>query len=83
MCTQNWDKYVILHKEQHTIMESLANHGYHGIKDGTKVYVFLQRIKSTELDAAVNIVWAQPEKKGKDFYATILFWSKCHEEVLQ
>ena len=38
---------------------------------GTKVYHFLQDIKSIEFDAAVNVVCAQPEKYGKDFDVTL------------
>ena len=36
-----WDEYVTLNKKQHTIMESLADHGYNDIDDGTKVQHFL------------------------------------------
>ena len=54
-------------------MICLANHGYSGINDGTKVCHFLQRIKCTELEAAVNVVQTQPEKYGKDFGATVSY----------
>ena len=47
-----------IHKEQLTIMESLVDHGYSGIDDGTKVYCFLQGIKITELEAVANVVLA-------------------------
>ena len=49
----DWEKYFALHKEQHTIMESLANHGYSCTNDGTKLCHILQGIRSTELEAAV------------------------------
>ena len=65
-----WDKYVTLHKEQHTIIEHLVDHGYSGMDKGTKVHQFLEEIKSTELEAVVTVVWAQPKKYGKDFDAT-------------
>ena len=68
-----WDKYVTLHKEQHTIMGSLTDYGYSGIYNGTKVHHFTQGIKSTELEAVVNNVWAQPEKDGPDFDATVSY----------
>ena len=29
----NWGKYDTLHKEQHMIMKSIADHGYHGVGD--------------------------------------------------
>ena len=67
------DKNVALHKEQHTIMESLANHGYQGINDGNNVFHFLQEIKTAELWAAVNIVQTQPKEYGKDFYLAVSY----------
>ena len=33
----DWDKYVAIHKEQHTIIESLVDNGYSGMDKGTKV----------------------------------------------
>ena len=67
----NWDKYITLHKEQHVIMESLPDYDYSGMDNGTNVHHFLQGIKSTELEAAVNVFWVQPEKYGMDFDATV------------
>ena len=58
-------------QEQHAIMESPSDFGYSGMDNGTKVCHFLQGIKFTELEAAVNVVWAQPEKYGTDFDATM------------
>ena len=67
--TWDWDKYVALHKEQHAIMESLTDYHYSGMDNGTKVCHFLQGIKSSELEATVNVVHSQPEKYGTDFDA--------------
>ena len=47
---------VALHKEQHNIMESLTDYDYSEMNNGTKVPHFLQGIKSTELEAADNVV---------------------------
>ena len=69
----DWDKYVTLHKEQHAIIESITDYGYSGMDNGTKVCHFLQGIKSTELVAAVNVVWAQPEMYGMDLSTTMSF----------
>ena len=69
----DWDKYVALHKEQHVIMESLTNDGYIGMDNGTKVWHFFQSIKSIELEAAVNDVWAHPEKYGTHFDAIMSY----------
>ena len=58
------DEYIALHKEQHAIMKSLTEFGY------MEWNHFLQGIKSTELEAVVNVVWAQPEKNGTDIAKT-------------
>ena len=71
--TWDWDKYVALHKEQHAIMESLADYGYSGMDNGTKVHHFLQGIKSPELKVAVNVVYFQTEKYGTDCDATMSY----------
>ena len=41
--------------------------------NGTKVHYFLQGIKSTELEAVVNVVCAQPKKYGMDFDTTMSY----------
>ena len=69
----DWDRYVTLHKKQHTIIKSLVDHGYSGMDKGTKVHHFLKGIKSTKLEKVVNVVSAQPEKYGKDFDATVSY----------
>ena len=67
------DKYVAFHKEQHVIVESLTDYGYSRMDNGTKVCCFLEGIKSTELEALINVVWAQQEKYGSDFDATMSY----------
>ena len=39
----------------------------------TNVHHFLQWIKSTELEAVVNVVWDKPKKYGKDFDVTVSY----------
>ena len=48
-------------------MESLTDYCYSGMENGIKVRHFLEGIKSNELEAVINVVWAQPEKYGTDF----------------
>ena len=67
------DKYVILHKERHAIIESITDYGYIDIDNGIKLCHFLQGIKSPELEAVVNVVHPQPEKYGTDFDATMSY----------
>ena len=69
----DWDKCVVLHKEQHAIIESLTDYGYSGLDNGPKVCHFLQGIKSPELEAAVNVVCAKPGKYGMDFDAVVSY----------
>ena len=51
----------------------LHSKDYSRIDNGTQVCLFLQGIKSTELEKAVNVVRAQPEKYGTDFNATVSY----------
>ena len=67
------DKYVSVHKEKHTIMESHADHLHSCIDNENEVHHFLQGIKSTQLEAAINAVWTEPEKYGKNFDATVTY----------
>ena len=68
-----WVKYVALHKEWHINKESLKDHGYSGIVDGTYIHHFLQGIQSLQLEVAMNVVQAQQEKCGKDVDATVSY----------
>ena len=54
-------------------LEGLVDHGYISTNDCTNIDHFLHGIKSTELEAVVNIAWAQPEKYGKHFDATVSY----------
>ena len=46
----NFEKYVKLQKDQHTILEGLMEHGYAGIDNRSKVRHLLDGIKTTSLD---------------------------------
>ena len=46
-----------------------TDYGYGGMDNGTKVSHSLQGIKSSELEAVVYVVNAQPERYGTDFDA--------------
>ena len=69
----DWDKYVLLHKEQHAIMESLTDYGYSVMDNGPKVHHFFQGIKSSKLEEVDNVIQAQPEKYGTDFDTTMSY----------
>ena len=57
-------------------MESLTDYGNSGMDNDTKVCHFLKDIMCTELESAVNVVWAQWEKHGTDFDAIVSYLSK-------
>ena len=54
-------------------MESLADYGNSVVNNFTTAHHFLQQIKSTELEAAVNVFQAQPKQYGKDFDETVSY----------
>jgi len=47
-----WDfeKFVNLHKQQHSILDSLVLHGYAGIDERSKVRHLVEGIKTDKLD---------------------------------
>ena len=75
----DWDMYDTLHKEQHKIIESFVNDGYSEVDKGTKVCHFLKGVKSTELEAVVNVVQTQPEKYGKDVDTAVSYLDQIRE----
>ena len=46
----NCERFVTAHKEQHTILEGLTNHGYNGLDDRTKVTRLVDGVKVHSLD---------------------------------
>ena len=69
----DWDKYVTLHKEKHMIMQNLKDHGWSGIDNDTNVCHFLQGVKSSELEADINVIKAKLEKYSKDFSSKVSY----------
>ena len=56
-----------------TIMKRLKYYGYIGMNKGKRVCHFLQGIRCSELEAAVNVVLVQPEKYGTDFCKSVSY----------
>ena len=52
-------------------MKTDSDYGYNGMDNCTKVCHFPNQIKSTEVEAVVNIVQVQPQKDGIDFDGTV------------
>ena len=56
----NFERYVRMHQDQHTILQSLIQHGYAGIDERSKVRHLLDGIKTNELDTVKGQIWASP-----------------------
>ena len=56
----NFERYVRMHQDQHTILQSLIQHGYAGIDEQSKVRHLLDGIKTNELDTVKGQIWASP-----------------------
>lgn len=56
----NFEKYVRVHVDQHTILTNLTQHGYAGLDEGSKVRKFLKGIKGTNLDSVKAQILATP-----------------------
>ena len=56
----NFERYVRMHQDQHTILQSLVQHRYTGIDERSKVRHLLDWIKTNEWDTAKGQIWASP-----------------------
>jgi hypothetical protein len=54
----NFERYVQIHKEQHTALDGLSQHGYAPMDERTKVRLLLAGIRTNELDSVKAQVWA-------------------------
>ncbi|KAI2490202.1 hypothetical protein MHU86_24393 [Fragilaria crotonensis] len=65
---RRWDfeRYVNVHKQQHSIMEGLVEHGYTGIDPRSKVRYLLDGIKTDKFDAVKTRIMSD-EKLRLDF----------------
>ena len=62
-------------------MKSLTDYGYSDMDNGTKVFHFLQGIKSPELEATENDVCIQPRRYGTDFDDTMSYLGQTVTEM--
>ena len=72
---RRWDfeRYVNVHKQQHSIMEGLVEHGYTGIDPRSKVRFLLDGIKSDKFDAVKTRIMSD-EKLRNDFDACVTLY---------
>jgi len=61
---QNFESYVRIHKEQHTILEGLMQHGYAGMDARTRVRHLLDGIKTPKLESVKTHILATARLRG-------------------
>jgi hypothetical protein len=69
-----WETYVMIHTEQHLVLNGLKDYGYAGIDDSSKVHHLLKVAKTTKLDVCKKQVMASPPL-GDNFAATVEIYS--------
>jgi hypothetical protein len=55
-----WENYIQIHAEQHAVLNGLADYGYSGIDNGTKVRKLMAGIKTDSLDTVKDAVLEIP-----------------------
>lgn len=73
---RRWDfeKYVNMHKQQHSIMEGLVEHGYTGIDPRSKVRYLLDGIKTDRLDSVKTRIMSADASLRNDFDACVTLY---------
>ena len=72
---RRWDfeRYVNVHKQQHSIMEGLVEHGYTGIDPRSKVRFLLNGIKTDKFDAVKTRIMSD-ERLRSDFDSCVTLY---------
>ena len=65
-CRWDFEQYVTIHQEQHTILEGLVSHGYAGIDKQSKMHYIMNRIKTNTLDSIKAQILSNSDLR-KDF----------------
>ena len=81
---RRWDfeKYVNVHKRQHSIMEGLVEHGYTGIDPRYKVRYLLDGIKTEKLDAVKTRIMSD-ERLRVDFDACVTLYQEYIRQTVK
>jgi hypothetical protein len=66
----NFERYVQIHKDQHTAIEGLFRYGYPSLDERTKVRHLMAGIRTNELDTVKAQVWSSIALRG-DFDACV------------
>ncbi|KAI2509583.1 hypothetical protein MHU86_4844 [Fragilaria crotonensis] len=72
---RRWDfeRYVNVHKQQHSVLEGLVEHGYAGIDPRSKVRYLLDGIKTDKFDAVKTRIMSE-ERLRNDFDACVTLY---------
>jgi hypothetical protein len=76
----NFERYVALHVDQHTVLNGLTQYGYSGIDPRSKVRYLMAGIKTTALDSVKANVMSNPDLR-KDFDATTGLYKDYIEQM--
>ena len=69
----NFERYVKTHKDQHTILDNLKEHGYAGIDERSKVRHLLNGIKTDRLDSVKTRIMSDQTLRNSFDDCVILF----------
>jgi hypothetical protein len=69
----NFERYVNVHKQQHSIMEGLVEHGYVGIDPRSKVRFLIEGIKTDKLDSVKTRIYSDATLRS-DFDACVTLY---------
>jgi len=80
--TRRWDfeRYVNVQKQQHTILEGLTAHGYAGIDERSKVRHLLNGIQTEKLDSVKTQILSKTELRN-DFDACVTLYTDFIKEI--
>lgn len=68
----NFERYVNLHKQQHSILNGLKDHGHAGLDGGSMVRHLMHGIKTDKFDSIKSVIMADPEyRKSFDKCVTL------------
>jgi hypothetical protein len=72
---RRWDfeRYVNVHKQQHSVLEGLVEHGYAGIDPRSKVRYLLEGIKTDKFDAVKTRIYSDSTLRN-DFDACVTLY---------
>ena len=68
----NFERYVTVHQEQHTILEGLVHHGHAGIDERSKTRYLMSGIKTNALDSVKTQILADTGLQNDFLHCVVL-----------